>query len=627
MFDGPDGFDLACRAGAAALRPKHPLSPSAWAEKNRRLSTKSSAEASRWRNSRIPYLTAIMDALDTSHLAWMVVFIKSSQVGATECGLNWVGQTIEEDPAPMLALFPGVKLGMRWARKRLEPMIAECPSLRRLVPLGRRSDKGDTLLEKVFPDGGLTIGSANIPSDMASTPSAKLLLDEVDRFPKEVGEEGDPVEVVLRRISTYKSRRKVFLNSSPTIESLSHIKPWWMESSQGEFHVPCPHCNTMQVLIWDNLKYAEGKPLQAQYMCNECAALIPEHHKTDMLSGGEWRHAYPERVEAIVGHHISCLYTPTGLGDTWGENAVAWERAKRDPAKVKVFKNTRLGETHEDPTEKLDWEMLHERREPFKLRAIPTGVLLLTCGVDVQKDRVEAQIIGWSQPESMWTIDYHVIRGDPTRDELWQNLDAWLARELVNAAGVVMRLSATAIDSSYLQDDVIGFTRARRGRNIFATKGASLLGRLAIGKPTLVDVNYLGRAQKRGGEQYQIGVSTLKWSLYERLRADGEVPMADRHVHFSSDLPEEYYRGLAAEVFDPHKRRWVKTYERNEPLDTMILAIAAGMHHSVQVHRIDDLEWARLGQLYEPVGGVKPNASAPPTRGFRGFSPTPAVVG
>jgi len=624
MFDGPDGFDLTCRTGAAALRPKHPLTPSQWAEAKRRLSTKSSAEAARWRNSRIPFLRPIMDALDTSFPAWMVVFIKSSQVGATECGLNWVGQTIEEDPAPMLALFPGEKLGKRWARKRLEPMIAECASLRKIIPLGRRSDKSDTLLEKEFPDGGLTIGSANIPSDMASIAVAKLLLDEVDRFPKEVGEEGDPVEIVLRRLSTYQSRKKAFLNSSPTIASLSHIKPWWLESSQGEFYVPCPHCNAMQVLAWGNIKYPEGRPREAQYMCNECAALIHEHHKTDMLAAGEFRHAFPERTESIIGFHVNCLYTPLGLGDTWGENAVVWERAKRDPGKIKTFVNTRLGETHEDPTEKLDWEALKERREPFKLRTIQPGVLLLTAGVDVQKDRVEAQIIGWARGEKAWTVDYRVIPGDPTRDELWNALDAYLAREFESAHGVPMRLSSTLIDSGYLQDDVLAFTRERRARGIFASKGATAFGRQAIGRPTKVDVSYRGKAQKYGGEQYQIGVSTLKATLYERLRADADVMASARHVHFSDELPEEFYRGLAAEVFDPHKRRWVKVYERNEPLDTMILAMAAAMHHSVAMHTFGESDWVRLEQLYEPAE-KREIAPAEFVLPGTGFMPTAAV--
>src|SRR6185369_12803978 len=198
--------------------------------------------------------------------------------------------------------------------------------------------------------------TANVAVAMASDAYAKLLLDEVDRFPKEIGEEGDPVEIVLRRMATYVGRRKAFLNSSPTIESLSHIAEWWESSSKGRYYVPCPHCEAMQVLLWANVVYTPAKPVRdARYRCaaDGCGALIDEHHKTDMLARGEWRHEYPERCDDIIGFHVNCLYTPIGLGDTWNDNATAYERAKRDPAKVKAFVNTRLGETHKDPTERL----------------------------------------------------------------------------------------------------------------------------------------------------------------------------------------------------------------------------------------------------------------------------------
>jgi hypothetical protein len=81
--------------------------------------------------------------------------------------------------------------------------------------------------------------------------------------------------------------------------------------------------------------------------------------------------------------------------------AARFEEVKRDPARLKVFVNTRLGECYEDPDERLDWEELKNRAEPYALRAIPRGCLVLTAGVDVQKDRLEVQVVGWGRNEQL----------------------------------------------------------------------------------------------------------------------------------------------------------------------------------------------------------------------------------
>lgn len=621
MFDGPDGYRVACDAWANAWRPKIPLAVSEWAARNRRLSPKSAAEPGPWRNDRTPYLVEIMDSLDVRKCpAPIVVFMKSSQVGATDAGLNWIGWTIEESPTSFQVFFPGEKLGRKWGRTRLEPMIALAPSLRARIPLGRRADKGDTVFEKHFDGGVLTMGSANIAIDMASASAERQMLDEVDRFPLEVEDEGDPVEIILRRAATYQGRRKTFLNSSPTIASLSHILKWWKLSSQAHYYVPCPHCQQKQVLVWTNIVYPDGQPEQARYRCAFCDELIAEHHKTDMLAGGEWRHDFPERRGAVVGFHLNCLYTPIGLGDTWAQNAEAYERSKRDPAKLKTFTNTRLGETHEDPTEKLDWEVLKGRREPFALGTVPRGALVLTAGVDVQKDRIEVQVIGWGRDERAWTVDYVQKPGDWTREELRQWLDDYLAKPFENTYGIPMRISACGVDAGFLQHDVVNWCRdrSRAARNIFAIKGEPKYGRQVIGIPTKVDVRFNGKLQARGAELYLVGVSTAKKALFERMVADGlliegvEIPVEQRHVHFSRDLPDEYFRQLASQVFDPHKRVWVNTYERDEALDTLVYAMAAAMHHSQHINRFGPADWARLAALYEPEDGAAPKAKAEP---------------
>lgn len=627
-FDGPDGYVAGLEALARIVAPKRPLSVSAWSGQYRILSGKGAAEPGRWRNERIPYLTGPMDALDARHLAPLVVFIASSQVGKTEVGINWIFRTAHQCPGLILALFPTDRVSRKWVRSKLDPAIAATPVIRQLIPLGRKANAGNTLHEKHFPGGGLMTGSANIADDMRMTSAPYLLLEEVDSMPVELEDEGDPVELALRRLTNF-PRSKAFMNSTPTTSDTSRIWPAWLSSTMDRYFMPCAHCNHMQFLRWQQLTWIPGKPGGAAYMCEECAALIHERSKTEMLAAGEWRATHPEREAEIKGFHANGLMTPIGLGDSWAKHAAAWERAQGSIARIQVFFNTRLGEVHKGERIKVEWERVHSRREAYKLRTIPKGVLTLTSGSDVQSDRIETQILGHGRGEQITVVDYIVHRGDVTRPEVWSLLDDYLAGEIVNELGVRMRLSCSLIDAGYLPDTVLGFTRPRKARGIFASRGSTVATRQAIGKPSYPDVKRRGKTDNRhfGAERYEIGVSVLKHWLYEQLRADegtDELPVhiADRHIRFSADLGEEYFRQLTAETFDP-KHGWIDkaNYHRNEALDTFVLARAAAMHHSVNWHRQREGDFVRLEELFERVVEAKPvvessKATSPFSGGF-----------
>jgi phage terminase large subunit GpA-like protein len=185
-WEGPSGYRTVCAAGERALRPIPKLSLRQWSDTHRWLSTAEGPEGGkRWTTSRVPFLAAIMDALDESHPAQIVVFKKSAQVGGTNVGLNWIGRTIHHDPVPFAALFPTDRLASRWVRGKLDTMIEATPVLRQIIPQGRKVD-GNTVSEKHFPGGVFYAWSANVPSDVSSSSITRGLADEVDRFPPDL---------------------------------------------------------------------------------------------------------------------------------------------------------------------------------------------------------------------------------------------------------------------------------------------------------------------------------------------------------------------------------------------------------------------------------------------------------
>jgi phage terminase large subunit GpA-like protein len=608
-------------AWAAGWRPDPIRTVSDWADKHRRLAPEGSSEPGQWRTSRTPYLREVMDCLSPHHPAREVVMMTSTQIGKTEVGLNWIGSMVEWNPGPMLVVQPTSNVAKRWSKQRLTGMIRETPSLRRI--LGEKSrDADNATFMKVFPGGMIIVGGANSAPDLSSMPIKYLFLDEVDRYPADVGAdkegrgEGDPVKLAERRTSTF-PQRKIFKCSTPTIESLSGINKAWLNSDQRRYFVACPHCTERQVLRWDNLKWPDGRPQEAQYVCEHCGAFIAEHHKPAMLENGEWRAAVPGRE--VVGFHLNALYTPIGLGESWAEHATEWERIKSDPAARKAFTNTVLGECHKDPNEKLDWQQLQQRAESTPMRVLPKGCLVLTLGVDVQGNRLAVQLVGWGREGRSWVLDWLEIPGDPTRDDVWEKLDEYRLQPLVNAFNVPMRVLATAVDAGYLQDHVLKYTRTRRHANVFAVKGVDTASKTILSTATKPDKNKRGRTSKRSTDLWLVSSGAAKELLFLRLKGDGQTAHAhERMVRFPAGLGEEYYTQLTAEIYDPVKRQWVKQQARNEALDTMVYALAATFHPSVRLHVLREPDWAKLESVLEPqvrdLFNQVPAVPAPPAR-------------
>ena len=231
--------------------PPPDLTVSEWSDRYRVLSAESSSEAGQWRTDRAPYQKEIMDAAN-DHRINTIVFMKSAQVGATEILNNIVGYFIDQDPSPTLVLQPTLAMAQAWSKDRLANMIRDSERLRTKVKDPKSRDSGNTVLSKKFPGGNINIVGSNSPAGLASRPIRILLCDEVDRYETSAGAEGDPINLAIKRTTTFWNR-KVFITSTPTIKGLSRIEVAFEESDKRYYHVPCPHCATLQVLEWEQI--------------------------------------------------------------------------------------------------------------------------------------------------------------------------------------------------------------------------------------------------------------------------------------------------------------------------------------------------------------------------------------
>lgn len=596
-----DAFITGFKAACAAVRPKLPLLVSEWADANRKLSEEGSAERGDWHTSRTPYLREIMDCLSEDSPVREVYFMKSSQVGGTEVGVNWIGYIMVHAKGPVAVVMPTEKSLKDWFSQKFDPMAEHSPAVRDVMAT-RSNRAGDNSAErKRFTGGILYAKTAGSTADLKATSLRYVVADELDEWPWATIQ-GDPLGMVIVRLTTFYDR-KLFAPSSPTLKDASRIEEKFEEGDQRRYMVACPHCGERQHLKWANLQWHKiGRRIDAAwYACEHCGSHIEEHHKPALLAGGQWQAFNPGAPHR--SYHINALYSPIGLGLSWAELAAEWIDAQGDPAKLMRFVNTRLGETWADRSHDLKPNVLMARAEPYDLRTIPMGCLVLTVGVDTQDDRLEIHIVGWGMGDKSWTIDYHVLPGNPASEETWLKLADFInAAVFTNAFGKSMRIEATAIDTGgHHTHMVYAFVRANLVRRPMACKGASTPGRAILGKPSHQDVNWRGQTIKRGVALYLVGADTGKHLLYGRLNDDSDKSPDLRKVHFSHQLEAPYYDGLTAETFNPRKNRWeIKKGKRNEPLDTWVLALAASHHPELYLHKWKKADWLRRAAMLEP---------------------------
>lgn len=550
------------------------MTVSEWADTYRVLSPESSAEPGRWRTDRAPYQKEIMDAVSDDR-CYKVVIMSSAQVGKSEIILNMIGYHIDYDPAPIMYVLPTDSMAATFSKDRVSPMIRDTPSLQQKVNDVKSRDSGNTIYHKKFSGGHLTFIGANAPSQLASRPIRILLADEIDRFPDSAGSEGDPLQLAIKRTTTFWNR-KIIEVSTPTIKGASKIEKEYEASSMEHLNVACPHCGEYQTYEWEQLKFEHESGTKdfkiLGYMCRHCGVIEKEIiWKKQPI---KWIAEHPE-IKDVRGFHLNEFASPW---KTWDDIVADFLEAKRQGREMlKVWKNTSLGLPWEEDGD-LDIKDILMKRRKFYNCLIPFDVVVLTCGVDVQDNRLEYEIVGWGKEKKSWGIKYGVIMGDPGKKDVWHMLDDVLFSDYEREDGLKMQIMTTCIDSGgHHTTEVYEYCKKREMRRVWAIKGQGGSGVSYIQRPT--------RRNKSGAWLFNIGVDVGKDTLASRLKTEFETEAGFCYFPIESDrgYDEQYFEGLTAERRNVRSMsgriiiNWVKKYEgiRNEPFDIRNYATAA----------------------------------------------------
>lgn len=482
-----------------------------------------------------------MDAVHDPRYRRVVAMLPSQLGGKTEIPLNLIGYHVDLDPCPMLMVEPTLEMARALSKDRVGPMFRDTPALRGKLRESNRRESDNTMLFKAGPGWRLTLVGSNAPSGLAMRPVRGTIFDEPDRYPPSAGHEGDVVELGEKRSTTFPNRWS-YMGGSPTIKGASRIDEEYEKSTMGKWHVPCPHCGFEQSLEWGGpdealgLKWDSGKPETAAYLCAGCAGIITEDYKGWMNERGRYVHAHPDRD--VIGFHFTAIISPI---IRWANLVREWLEAKGNNERVKAFVNTRLARAYEMPGEKLDTDALSSRRELYPAE-VPVGVGVLTAGVDVQPDRIEASIWGWGAGEEAWLIRHHRIYGNTAdkNDACWRDLEHVLVKTYTHEGGSEIRIRAACVDHGFNSAAVSDFVRPRQVRGVYAVKGSSEYGKPFIGgKP--------GKSEKYRVRVWMIGTDAGKDVLFPRLKRVLTPGPGYIHLPTTDRADDEYLRQWANE--------------------------------------------------------------------------------
>lgn len=564
-------------AAFMAFRPPEKLTLSEWADRYAFLSAESSAEGGRWHT--LPYQKGIMDAITDAKVEQVTV-MKSARVGYSKILNHTIAFHIHQDPCPIMLVQPTIEDAQGYSKEEIAPMLRDTPCLKGLVSESKAKDGANTILQKQFPGGTLSLVGANSPRGFRRVSRRVVLFDEVDGYPASAGAEGDQIKLGIRRTEYYWNRT-IVAGSTPTVKDFSRVERMFLQTDQRRYFVPCPDCGHMQYLKWPNIRWTDGDPSTAGYCCESCGVIIPHSKKRWMVERGEWRATAPGNGKH-VGFHIWAAYSYSPNA-TWPNLVEEFLDAKNDAEQLKTFVNTVLGETWEDEyASKIGATDLLERAasEQYQQYVPPAEVLALTIGCDVQDDRLSLSVWGWGREEEGWLIDRVKLYGSPSRPEVWKQLDEILQKPYLNEANEEMKVLCCAIDSGgHHTQEVYQYSRERAAMGVIAIKGMSQKGKPPLGKASKVDVDYKGKALKKGAQLFPVGVDTVKSLLFGRLKHND--PGAG-YLHFFPTIGADYFEELTAEKQILRfrngypERVWVKKSQApNEALDEMNYAYAA----------------------------------------------------
>jgi len=573
------------------LKPVEDMRLSLWADEHYYLSPESSGAFAKWRT--FPYQRDILDALMSGEFT-KISIKKSARTGATQMMMIAAARAVTKGDGNIMFAHPTIENSRVFSKDFVNTMLRDNPILQGRFARGKLigSPKSETILKKSFDGGSLMLVGANSGTGMRMVTVKYLFADEVSGYPANIGAEGDQLKILEQR-TLWHHDRVIVLVSTPTLDGECRISKAYEESDKGVCLVPCNSCGYYHSLEFENMRWPEGNPERAYFLCPECKKPIEQNDKFRVLDNCKWQHDESPKDIKHRGFYIWAAYSYAPNAG-WGYIAKEYEEAKAAENAVVInnkvvnpmqaFTNLICGKEYAHELAGDDIGEVQYNKIKYNAE-IPFDGIYLTCGVDVQQDRLELETVAWTPDETTYGIMYHVIHGNtaivsgrqtqPDENNPWQQLSMFLQRKFRHESGLNIGISCTFIDSGYRTSQVETFARERIYMGVFAVKGLST--------HTAPIAQYSEMKKARKIYRVNVGTFAAKELIYSRLKFNPGKPGSMYYPDDGRGYRQGYYDGLTSERLELTNtkygifRRFIHHRDAppNEPLDCRVYATAA----------------------------------------------------
>lgn len=557
------------------------LTADEWAEQNMIL-----RDTGKFRYSETPWMREPTKATSDVFKVCRVIISTCSQAGKSSAIVNCLCHQAVFHPANSMLLLDTHEATRRIVKNRLRPALrdfAKVPSLQK----GQTAHVLDVSAECsniAFASGAnLICASAKSVSALASTPVQLLCLDEVDRYEQDLGVEGDPVILAIKRTIRYKNSM-VLMTSTPTTPD-GRITKHYDLGTQEVWSAVCP-CGCYMPVLFDDIDFSGDVPT---YACPNCGIVYNENDVINLPH----TYAPPLNQNPFTDKNgriaRSFKVTAPLVHSAYSWSSIEAERKQAEaiglPA-VRSWKNTCLGEPFTPPSVSVsNFEGLMDHRIFFDNNSIPSWIKYIVTGIDTQDSRFELVVVGVSEDtHAVAVIQHKIIFGDILTDFApWNELKDFLANtRFITQDNRTLPIALSMIDAGgHATQEVFAlglqtpYIRPVRGRCY----------RLGEQENSIID-----RIQRKGVTQIGTGTGRvdLTWVntrftkdlIYYKLSEI--LKNRDAQLYFSASpeslIDENFFEQITSEEkYDTAKgysNYRLKVGKRNECLDCLVYALA-----------------------------------------------------
>lgn len=446
---------------------------------------------------------------------------------------------------------------------------------------------------KEWEEGGrITAVGANSSTEIRVLEIDFAYADEIDSIRQDATDEGDKVDQFLKRTRVKENVFKL-VSSYPSQKNSSKIDTFFEAGDQCRWVFDCPRCSQGVDFHPDHVQAPEGKPEEAVVECPECSRSFDDKERRassketgrfidalgEVVTGGE-----KPRIGTGRSYHVNCMAhigpSDVAYGSYLHEIYEGREEGNKDEKKRRVFVNTMCAESYSPPEESPPVEVseLVKRRENWNPKSgVPDGVLCVTWGADVQKNRIEIEFVGWGLQDETWGLGYFVLPGQTKESGVWAALEKLLKKSSWHHEQLgTLKPVKGCIDSNWLPSEV-----RRWCKKFGATKAIPIIGSRTLGDPICRSMK---QDKLSGVKVLTVGTHEAKEQIFDRIARGMDEPGC---MHFPAIhcYHKSYFEHLTETEVGTQKQardgNYYTFYEkvsdsaRNEALDIRVYAMAA----------------------------------------------------